>query len=216
MTEQISSSGPVSEDPTRVALPLTARRQRNWVRGVGVVVVALLVGVAIGSAAASNAQALNSANRKAAAARQRAQTLRTQVGTLQTEYSDAETQAKDALTLADAKAKTAYSARNLALGQLARSLDKRSRAISAEEGMVQSSQISGSGVYVVGRDIKAGAYHTAGDGGQTDNECYYATLNSTNTSDISDNNNFDGAETVDLSGVYAFQISGPCTWVRAG
>jgi len=35
-------------------------------------------------------------------------------------------------------------------------------------------------------------------------------------SDISDNNNFDGPETVNLNGVYAFQISGPCTWYRTG
>ena len=33
------------------------------------------------------------------------------------------------------------------------------------------------------------------------------------TSDINNNNNFDGPETVDLSsGVHAFEISGPCTW----
>jgi hypothetical protein len=68
-------------------------------------------------------------------------------------------------------------------------------------------------VYVVGKDIKSGTWHTNGDGGQTDNECYYATINSTNTSDIADNNNFDGPETVDVSRAYAFQISGPCTWV---
>jgi len=41
-------------------------------------------------------------------------------------------------------------------------------------------------------------------------------LNSSNTSDISDNNNFDGPETVDVNGAYAFQISGPCEWVRDG
>lgn len=34
----------------------------------------------------------------------------------------------------------------------------------------------------------------------------------TNVSNIS-NGNFDGPETVSLSGVYAFQINGPCTWV---
>ena len=59
--------------------------------------------------------------------------------------------------------------------------------------------------------------HTPGDGGQGGNSCYFATLNSTNTDDISDNNNnFDGAETVDLSGVYAIDINGPCTRHLAG
>jgi len=72
--------------------------------------------------------------------------------------------------------------------------------------------ISQDGVYVVGQDIKAGTYHTPGDGGQGDDACYYATLGSTNTSNILDNNNFDGPETVDVSGAAAFQISGGCTW----
>ncbi len=48
------------------------------------------------------------------------------------------------------------------------------------------------GVYGVGSDIKAGTWHTPGDGGSGD-QCYYAVLNSTNTSDIANNNNnFDG------------------------
>lgn len=47
------------------------------------------------------------------------------------------------------------------------------------------------------------------------NDCYFATLNSTDTGNIADNNNFDGPETVDVSGAYAFQISGSCTWVLA-
>jgi hypothetical protein len=38
--------------------------------------------------------------------------------------------------------------------------------------------------------------------------------NSTNTSDIIDNNNFGGPETVSTSGAYALEISGPCTWTH--
>ena len=76
----------------------------------------------------------------------------------------------------------------------------------------QATQISSSGVYVVGQDIASGTWHTAGDGGQTGSLCYYALLNSTNTSDIIDNNNFDGPETVSTSGAKALDISGPCTW----
>jgi hypothetical protein len=41
-------------------------------------------------------------------------------------------------------------------------------------------------------------------------------LGSTNTSNILDNNNFNGPETVNLSGAYAFQISGGCTWTKIG
>ena len=189
-----------------------ARRQRRWpVRAAvaAAIVIALLAGAGIGSAITNNAAALNAANRKLTASRSRASTL-------QAEYSAAKTQAQQARATADAQAQASYAARNAALAARSKSLDQRAKAISTAEGQIQSSTISSDGVYVVGKDIPPGTYHTTGDGGQTDNECYFATLNSSDTQDISDNNNFDGPETVSVSGVYALQISGPCTWVRAG
>jgi hypothetical protein len=74
----------------------------------------------------------------------------------------------------------------------------------------EATQISESGVYVVGQDIPGGTWHTSGS--PSDSSCYYATLNSTDTNDISHNNNFTGPETVDVSGVKAFEINGDCTW----
>jgi hypothetical protein len=66
-------------------------------------------------------------------------------------------------------------------------------------------------------DVIPSEYGTLiGGGGGGGDQCYYATLNSTNTSDISDNSNFDGPETVNLSGVAAFDISRPCTWIKTG
>ncbi|MBV9206343.1 MAG: hypothetical protein JO037_13315 [Actinobacteria bacterium] len=59
----------------------------------------------------------------------------------------------------------------------------------------QATQISQDGVYVVGTDIPGGTWHTSGG-----SRCYEATLNSTSTSDIIDNNNFTGLVTVNLSG----------------
>lgn len=103
------------------------------------------------------------------------------MGTLRAEYSTAQTQAQQATATANSKAKAAYAARNAALDARSKSLGQRARAIRAADGELQSSRIS------------------------SDNECYYATLNSTSTSDISDNNNFDGPETVDVSGAYAFR-----------
>jgi hypothetical protein len=82
-------------------------------------------------------------------------------------------------------------------------------------GNLQANQISSDGVFV-GHDIKAGIWHTNGDNGAGGNACYYATLNSTSTSDIADNNSFDGPETVNVNAAYAFEISGPCTWVKIG
>jgi hypothetical protein len=66
-------------------------------------------------------------------------------------------------------------------------------------------------VYVIGKDIPAGIYHSSGG-----NQCYYATLASRDTSNINDNNNFNGPETVDVSAAYALQISGGCTWMKVG
>ena len=74
----------------------------------------------------------------------------------------------------------------------------------------QATQISADGVYVIGTDIAGGTWHTSG--GQ---QCYEATLNSTNTNDIQDNNNFTGPDTVDVC-AKAFDISGGCTWQRVG
>jgi len=73
----------------------------------------------------------------------------------------------------------------------------------------QATTISQDGVYVIGTDIASGTWHTSG--GQ---QCYEATLASTDTSNIIDNNNFTGPDTVSLSGAKAFDISGGCTWTR--
>lgn len=75
----------------------------------------------------------------------------------------------------------------------------------------QATQISQDGVYVVGTDIPGGTWHTSG--GQ---QCYEATLASTDTSNIIDNNNFTGPDTVSLAGAKAFDISGGCTWTHEG
>jgi hypothetical protein len=106
-----------------------------------------------------------------------------------------------------------YQGKEAALSAQQKTVNQQEATLKQELGQVQASSISGDGVYVVGQDIKAGTWHTNGSGNTGANDCYFATLNSTNTNDIADNNNFDGPETVTLSGVYAFQISGPCTWV---
>jgi multidrug efflux pump subunit AcrA (membrane-fusion protein) len=139
------------------------------------------------------------------------------------EVASAHSQAQNAASAANAKAAQAYAARNAALSQQSSSLKAQQTALSQQQrqlkaqlGEVQASQISGDGVYVVGKDIKPGVYHTNGSGNTGANDCYFATLNSTDTNNIADNNNFDGAETVDVSSAYAFEINGPCTWSRVG
>ena len=65
----------------------------------------------------------------------------------------------------------------------------------------EATQISADGVYVIGQDIAGGTWHTSGG-----SQCYEATLASTDTSNIIDNDNFTGPDTVNLSGAMAFQI----------
>jgi hypothetical protein len=183
-------------------------------------VAALLVGAGIGASANSHAGALNSAKSANVS-------LHGHVRTLQGQLTTAQGQARNAVaaatTAANAKAAAAYAVRNAALNQQAATLKQQQgtlaeqqQAVKAQMGELQSSQISGDGVYVVGQDIKAGVYHTNGSGNTGADDCYFATLNSTDTSNIADNNNFDGPETVDVSSAYAFEISGPCTWVKVG
>lgn len=219
---------PAPSDPPASRVVQSGDQQKSkhtWpkrVGFVGAVVLALLAGAAIGAAAHSQTNALNTANRKVAAAdrslasaRGQVTSLQGQVETLEGQASSLQTQASNATSIANAKAAATYAARNATLKQQASNLKQQQASIAAEEGTLQAHQISEDGVYVVGQDVKSGTWHTPGDGGSGD-QCYYATLGSTDTSNILDNNNFDGPETVDLSGAYAFQISGPCTWYLTG
>jgi hypothetical protein len=135
------------------------------------------------------------------------------VASRQRQVTTAQAAATDATARAQARASAQYAGQLAALRQQQQTVAGQERTVKTELGQIQASTISADGVYVVGSDVASGTRHTAGDGGSGD-QCYYATLNSTNTSDISDNNDFDGPETVNLSGAYAFQISGPCTWVK--
>jgi hypothetical protein len=65
---------------------------------------------------------------------------------------------------------------------------------------------------VVGHDIKSGTWHTVGDGGDGGSQCAYVVFSSAGKPSIP--NFFDGPWTVDLSRAYAFEIKGPCTWMR--
>ena len=204
--------------------------RRPWPKRVGIAVLGvaiLLVGVGIGSSANSNAGALTAARSTNVSLRGQVRALHSQVGTLQGQLTAAQARASNAVAAAtdaaNAKAAAAYKARQAALSQQAATLKQQQatlaqaqHSVKAQMGELQASQISGDGVYVVGKDIQAGVYHTNGSDNTGANDCYFATLNSTDTSNIADNNNFDGPETVDVSSAYAFEISGPCTWVKVG
>lgn len=85
------------------------------------------------------------------------------------------------------------------------------RVIPTSNAQGEATRISADGVYVIGQDIPGGTWHTSGG-----SQCYEATLASTDTSNIIDNNNFTGPDTVSLAGAKAFDISGGCTWQQEG
>ena len=128
-----------------------------------------------------------------------------QLSTERLQLQSAQTAAKNAMSTALSQVKAQYRSRLASVQSLQRQLQR-------EQGVVQKSTISADGVYVVGKDIPPGIYHTAGGAAQ----CYYATLGSTDTSNILDNNIFIGPDTADISGAYAFQIQGGCTWAKIG
>jgi len=202
----------LTSSPTQAYSPVPPVTRRRWVKPllftIGAIVL-LFVGVGIG--AASQQSTINSYKHQVAALQGQVSTERADVTSEQNKLTAAQQSAQNAVSAANAKAAAQYAAREAAAQKLLHKLQH-------EQGIVQKSTISADGVYVVGKDIPAGTYHTSGAGANASpgGQCYFATLNSTNTEDISDNNNFNGPETVDVSGAYAFQISGGCTWAKAG
>ncbi len=172
----------------------------------GVILIALGYGIGV----SSSATAQNTLTK----VRHQLTTARSQFAHLKARLTTTErnlTAARSAATHATQLAARQYAADEAKLAAKEKTLAADQRAVKILKGQILSSAISADGVYVVGQDIKAGTWHTTGG-----NQCYYATLNSTTTSDISDNNNFNGPETVNVNGAYAFQITGGCSWVRTG
>ena len=99
-------------------------------------------------------------------------------------------------------------AREAAVVKKEASVSKREKAVGIVETEIANNTISGEGIFKVGKDMKAGTYKTDGAGG-----CYYAILNSTDTSDIADNNNIDGPAFVTVHDGQYFQTARCADWV---
>jgi hypothetical protein len=204
--------------------------QRRWVRptlyavgGIVLLVVGILIGIATQqSTITSYKHQVAQLQDQVSADKSKVSYEQSQLTGERLQVTNAQTQAKNALSIATAKVNGQYKAKFAALQAQEKTVAGMRAKLNRELGIVAKSTISQDGVYVVGKDIPPGVYHTLGAGANASpgGACYFATLvSSTNTSDvnnISDNNNFNGPETVDLSGMYAFQISGGCTWHKIG
>lgn len=205
--------------PQQYSVSPTEKRRPRWAKITLFAVsglMLLLIGIGIGAAGNSKTSLINS--QKAQIARLQA-TVTTDKGYLSTErlqVSNAQAQAKNALSVALSQVRGQYKSKFAALQAQEQKVAGLQAKLNRELGVVAKSTISADGVYVVGKDIPSGVYHTSGapGGGSPGGQCYFATLGSTDTSNIMDNNNFNGPETVDVSGAYAFDISGGCTWHR--
>lgn len=190
-----------------------APKQSPWkTLRVPIIIIAavVLIGIGYGIGAGASVTTQN----KLTKAQHQLSITRTQLTVTQDKLTTADsnlTAARSAAANATQIAAQKYAADEAKLAAREKTLAADEQAVKRLQGQIQSSTISADGVYVVGKDIKSGTWHTTGG-----NQCYYATLNSTSTSDISDNNNFNGPETVNVSGAYAFQISGGCSWLRTG
>jgi hypothetical protein len=173
---------------------------RKWPRraAIGVGLVAVLgVGVAIGAAGHSTgvSQAEYTASQaQASSLRGQVSGLRAQVSTDNAAVATARTTAATAQQTANANAAAAYQSKQAALESTYQSkqaaLQSQQQTVAGEQrtlqqelGEVQANTISSDGTFVVGQDIKPGTYHTNGSGNAGANDCYYATLNSTDGSD---------------------------------
>jgi hypothetical protein len=205
--------------PQQHSVPPTEKRRPRWAKITLFTVSALallLVGVGIGAVGNSKTSLINSQKTQIARLQATVNTDKSQLSTERLQVSDAQSQAKNALSTALTQVRGQYKSKFAALQSQEQKVAGLQAKLNRELGVVAKSTISADGVYVVGKDIPPGIYHTSGSsgGGSLGGQCYFATLGSTDTSNILDNNNFNGPETVDVSGAYAFDISGGCTWHR--
>ena len=132
--------------------------------------------------------------------------------TLSSQVAAADAKAANAVSAAQAAAQKDYAARNATLNQEAAMLNQKSQTIAAEVGELKANTIRADGIFVVGHDIRSGTWHTVGDGHLSGGLCRYVVHGSANSS--GPGIYFDGPETLNLSGAYALEISGLCTWIR--
>ncbi|HVX19070.1 MAG TPA: hypothetical protein VHA73_13655 [Acidimicrobiales bacterium] len=109
----------------------------------------------------------------------------------------------------DAQRKQALDQREQSLNQRAASLDQQQQQLDQMLGGLKQSQFS-DGLFEVGHDIQPGKYHTDGGSG-----CYWAKLNSSDTSNIADNDNATGPVTIVIDSAY-FQSEDCGTWTKVG
>lgn len=182
--------------------------RRTWV----IAVITGLLGIGIGAASSGSTDIKQSAEYKSVA-KQR-DDARSDLASKNDELAKAQADLKSiagdlpAREAAVTKKEADLSARESDVKTREAAVKKRENAVSKTEQLIEDNTLTGEGLYEVGADIKAGTYKTKGAPG-----CYYAILNSSDTSDIADNNNTDGPATVTVHNGQFLELSGCDDWV---
>jgi hypothetical protein len=216
-----AAAEPAGLDEVGAAEP---RRRRRWLLPTAIGIVALLVGVAIGSVGAQST--VKEKEDALAAMTMERDDYRSQVDDRQAQ-TDADTAAAqriqaekdeaDRKAAADKAAADKAAADKAAADQAAADKAAADQAAAAAAAEAQKSTIPGSGIFAIGDDKNAGTYKTTGPAGGR-SSCYYAVLSSP-TSDsfdnIIDNNNIQGPGIVTLRAGQYFETNGCSEWTRS-
>lgn len=182
MTQATIQFAPVTTPPPSVVKASNPWYRKTW----ALVLLAFIIGIGIGGASAGG----GTPNPKTSSAYRSLDAKLTSAGAARDKAkADLVSLAGNvpAREAAVTKAEGDIAKREAADDATAKSLLKREKVVGIVEREVARNTVSGDGIYKVGSDIKAGTYKTKGRVG-----CYYAILNSTDTSNISDNDNLDG------------------------
>lgn len=215
VTSPVTSPAPVQDPPpVKCDVPLL---RRGWVLP-ATAALALVVGITLGAAAngqdataSPEYKALDSKLSDAKADESKSasdlQEARDQLATIEGDLparEDALKQGQDQLTAAQDQLKKDQAQ----LAQDQADVSKREKAVGVVEHEIEANTISGDGLYEVGRDMKPGSYRSKGSSG-----CYYAVLNSSDTSDIATNNLTDGPAIVTVTSGDYFETQDCADWI---
>jgi hypothetical protein len=210
---------PAAPSPSKI----TAWLRRHW-KGLAIGTIALVIGVGIGASGSSGDVGKKDDQIKAQGATIR--DLAAKNADLQKRVNDraariAEDKAHAASVKADrqaARERAAAAARAKAAATAAAAKARADAAAKAQADAAaaavaeaaRKNTIDGDGVYAIGPDVNPGQWRTSGGAG-----CYYAVLNSPDTSDIATNNITDGPAIVDLPLGKYFDTSSCGSWTHS-
>ena len=210
------STEPTTELPSttaQVVPPISTARtgqRRKWPWIAVGIACGLLIGLGTGALAFSNQNDVDQLQKEVTARTRERDAAQAKVNSREARRrADLAHVAAEKATQEAAKRKAA--AKAAADAQAAADAKAAADAQAAAEAAKKDS-FSGDGVRAVGAEINPGLWHT--DGGVAN--CYYAILNSTDTTNIADNNNTTGPASVTLPAGKYFETSGCTDWHRIG